>query len=256
MIGLFGLLLLNVSSVNALKTDVVDENHSFETAFLIEDHPLSKVSFQELKLNKQNYYAFEGNANEKFFMEMIIPENPKTAFFTPEIVFMGTPSQIINISKQLQVCTTDSCSFKVKQIGYKLNDPNAEFPIPSGYRGLLISYDGELPSKQINEPLHLDHFLQTTFYQRQGVEFTLPETSWYWIVVFDDDYDFEIGNKGNKYALVTGYIDDWDLYSWIIDFPRSWYDFKVFTNDSTSILILFSVMGIIALAVMYRSIKK
>ena len=254
MIGLFGLLLLNVPSVDGHKTTGAGENHSFETSFLIEDHTLSRVSYQELEPNEENYYAFEGKVNEKFFMEIVLPKDSGTAFFTPEIVFIGTPSQIINISQQLQnpVCTMDhsmasDCSFNVKQIGYKLNDPNADFPIPSGYRGLLISYDGEIPSEEHYEP-----FSQTTFYQRQGVEFTLPETSWYWIVVFDDD--FEIGD--NRYALATGYIEDWDLLSFLIDFPKSWYDTKVFTNDSTSILIVFGALGIIALAVMYRSAKR
>jgi len=254
MIGLFGLLLLNVPSVDGHKTTGAGENHSFETSFLIEDHTLSRVSYQELEPNEENYYAFEGKVNEKFFMEIVIPKDSGTAFFTPEIVFIGTPSQIVNISQQLQnpVCTMDhsmasDCSFNVKQIGYKFNDPNADFPIPSGYRGLLISYDGEIPSEEHYEP-----FSQTTFYQRQGVEFTLPETSWYWIVVFDDD--FEIGD--NRYALATGYIEDWDLLSFLIDFPKSWYDTKVFTNDSTSILIVFGALGIIALAVMYRSAKR
>ncbi len=254
MIGLFGLLLLNVPSVDGHKTTGAGENHSFETSFLIEDHTLSRVSYQELEPNEENYYAFEGKVNEKFFMEIVIPKDSGTAFFTPEIVFIGTPSQIVNISQQLQnpVCTMDhsmasDCSFNVKQIRYKFNDPNADFPIPSGYRGLLISYDGEIPSEEHYEP-----FSQTTFYQRQGVEFTLPETSWYWIVVFDDD--FEIGD--NRYALATGYIEDWDLLSFLIDFPKSWYDTKVFTNDQTSILIVFGALGIIALAVMYRSAKR
>ena len=253
VLSLIGLLLINIPFADAHKTTGADENHSFETAFLIEDHTLSRVSFQELEPNKQNYYAFEGLANQKFFMEMVIPKDSRTAFFTPEIVFIGTPSQIVNISKQLHnpVCTMDhsmasDCSFKVKQIGYKFNDPNADFPIPVGYRGLLVSYDGELPSEEHYEP-----FSQTTFYQRQGVEFTLPETSWYWIVVYDDD--FEVGD--NRYALSTGYIEDWGILS-LIDFAKSWIDAKIFTNDSTSILIVISAIGITAFAVMYRSVNR
>ncbi len=250
LLGLFALILV-IPPAEAHKTTGANENHSLDTAYVLPDHKLSRVSYQELELNENNYYAFEGKANEKFFAEIVIPKDYGTAFFEPELVIIGTPNQIVNIANQLKnpACSMDhsmasDCSFKATQIGYKFNDPNAVFPIPTGYRGLVISYDGELPSEEHYEP-----FSQTTFYQRQGVEFTLPETSWYWIAVFDDDYE----SGDNRYALATGYIEDWDLIAFMTDFPKSWYDTKVFTGDQSSILIVLGAIGIIALVVMYRS---
>ena len=55
--------------------------------------------------------------------------------------------------------------------------------------------------------------------------------------------------------LATGYIEDWGILS-LIDFAKSWIDAKIFTNDSASILIVISAIGITAFAVMYRSVNR
>ena len=243
LILMFAVILLCPQFAEAHKTTGAGENHSFETAHFIKDHKLSRVSYQELEPTRNNFYGFYGNAGEKFFMEIVIPKDSGTAFFSPEIAFIGTPTQIVNIFGQLNnpTCTLEHsmssvCRYDVNQIGYKFNDPNLVVGVPNGFRGLTFEYNGVLPSEAFYE-----QFSQTTFYQRQAIEFTLPETSWYWLIVYDKDFDL---SNDNRYALSIGYIEDWDILSWIIDFPRSWFDTKMFTGDTTSVFAVF--LGFVA----------
>ncbi|WP_299290680.1 hypothetical protein [Nitrosopumilus sp.] len=109
-----------------------------------------------------------------------------------------------------------------------------------------ILYEGNFPSKEFYEP-----FGQVTYWERQEVNFELPNDGKYFIIVIDEK------NQNGKYSLAVGTIEDFSALDFVTVLPTAWLQTKLFVNDFNAVIIFFSVCSsIILIPIIIYKIKK
>jgi hypothetical protein len=187
------------------------ENLSFENAMHIPDHKISWVIYEALDAYQTKFYSFEAKKGDPFYASIVIPKLDPLESYKPSLALAGEGIQIKNIGII-----------------------DAEFP-PGGI--VVYDYDGIIPSKEFYEP-----FGQTTYWERQEIQISIPEDGTYYIMVFD------IQGVSGKYSLAVGTIEDFSMIDFFTVLPAAWFETKLFYGDYFSLSIFFVILfGIPAL---------
>jgi hypothetical protein len=214
-------ILFNFAPADAHKPIQSDGiNLSFENALQLSDHKISWVIYEELEAFQSKFYSFEAKQGDSFYASIVIPTLDRLESYKPSLALVGEGIQIENI-------------------------PNIDAILPSG--GIVVyDYDGVIPSKEFYEP-----FGQTTYWDRQEIQISIPEDGTYYIVVFDEQ-----GVPG-KYSLAVGTIEDFSMIDFFTVLPSAWFETKLFFEDYFSLSIFFSfIFGIPALIIILKKRKK
>ena len=180
-------------------------NLSYENALQIPDHKISWVIYEELDVYQSKFYSFEAKKGEPFYASIVIPKLDPLVAYKPSLALAGEEIQIKNID-------------------------NFDGELPPG--GIVVyDYDGIIPSKEFYEP-----FGQTTYWDRQEIQISIPEDGIYYIMVFDSQ-----GFAG-KYSLAVGTIEDFSMADFFTVLPSAWFETKLFYGDYLSLSIFFTIM--------------
>jgi hypothetical protein len=209
-------VLFNFAPADAHKPIQSDgKNISFENALQIPDHKISWVIYEELDVYQTKFYSFEAKKGEPFYASIVIPKLDSLESYKPSLALAGEGIQVQNI----------------KNI-------NAELP-PGGI--VVYDYNGIIPSKEFYEP-----FGQTTYWERQEIQISIPEDGTYYIMVFDSQ-----GFPG-KYSLAVGTIEDFSMTDFFTVLPSAWFETKLFYGDYFSLSIFFSLLFGIPVLIFFR----
>lgn len=214
-------VLFNFAPADAHKPIQSDgKNLSYENALQIPDHKISLVVYEELEIYQTKFYSFEAKKGESFYASIVIPKLDHLESYKPSLALAGEGIQIQNI-----------------------HNIDAELP-PGGI--VVYDYDGIIPSKEFYEP-----FGQTTYWDRQEIQISIPEDGTYYIMVFDSQ-----GFPG-KYSLAVGTIEDFSMIDFFTVLPSAWFETKLFFGDYFSLSIFFTLLiGIPVLIILKIKRKK
>ncbi len=221
LVALLSLIVLfNFSPADAHKPIQSDgTNLTFENALQIPDHKISWVIYEELDVFQTKFYTFDAKKGDSFYASIVIPKLDPLVAYKPSLALGGEGIQIQNIH-------------------------NIDAELPSG--GIVVyDYDGIIPSKEFYEP-----FGQTTYWDRQEIQISIPEDGTYYIMVFDSQ-----GFAG-KYSLAVGTIEDFSMGDFFTVLPSAWFETKLFYGDYVSLLIFFSILIGIPILIVLRVIGK
>ncbi len=181
------------------------KNLSFENAMQIPDHMTSWVIYEELDAYQTKFYSFEAKKGEPFYASIVIPKLDRLESYKPSLALAGEGIQIKNIR-------------------------NIDADLPPG-GAVVYDYDGIIPSKEFYEP-----FGQTTYWERQEIQISIPEDGTYYIIVFD------LQGVPGKYSLAVGTIEDFSMIDFFTVLPAAWFETKLFYGDYFSISIFFTIL--------------
>ncbi len=176
------LIVVLIVTVSILTTSAIahipivpDDGTSLATATEIIDPWRSWFYYTELSSGEAQYYKFDVSAGERIRFMLNVPIPEGVRGFTPTFILMGPG--ITNIGAP---------------------DPSIE--IPSG-AGVMVIEPSSL------EPEY-EGFTPLSQYLIVALNMSASETGTYYIAIYDD-------TSGGRYALVSGYVEAYDLVSWI-----------------------------------------
>ena len=160
----------------------IDEIHSLDTAFNIENPTKSWTLYRELH-NEADYYKLQLNSGEQLRVSLYVKDLKEN--FSPELVIMGEDFVSQNIFPD-----------------------NLEKP--QGYEALI--FESETPQEREYEP-----FTPTSYYYLIDVDLTLNQTGDYFMAIFEPNsvegnYGLAVGYK-EEYTLTEWIMVPFDVVS-------------------------------------------
>lgn len=192
-----------------------DKNTSFERALIIPDHKISWVIYEDLDSFESKYYFFSATKGDSFYSSIVIPKLVPLENYKPSLSLAVVESKP-NLTED--------------------NEPIIESI--SEY-----NYDGMIPSEEFYEP-----FGQVTYWERQEIKITIPQTGDYYLIVSDKQ-----GISG-KYGLAVGTIEDFSPSDFVTVLPAAWFQTKLFFGDYVSASVPFIILGLVPIVII--SIKR
>jgi hypothetical protein len=172
-IGLFSILLMAsmvlvvAAPVEAHSPLFPQENHSIETAMVIDDPARSFAVYHELQMEEAAYYQFNMSAGDRIFVQVLVPVSPMEGFI---------PSLALLIP------------------GTGINDELPSFvEVPAGYHS--IASPGNPAAEGELEP-----FTPGPIFILAEIDAEATEDGIYYAVVYSND-------NGGNYAFVIGYLE-------------------------------------------------
>lgn len=230
------LILITIPNASAHKLIDSDENYSYDTATVIPDITLSRAIYAEIEPNLQNYYAFNGQKDTKFFGEIVIPIKDSPSLLEPKLAIVGDVSSISTIRSQVLSPNAPCDLSHTMGSGCFYDITNSfPYPLPTGKSAIVFENSLDLPTEQFYEP-----FSMTDYSQRQTISFTIPDESLYYIVVYSDDLFDD-----NSYTLATGFIEDWSALDLVTLLPYYVIKSQLEIGDYSSLLIILLFVSLI-----------
>jgi len=228
-------VIANLPFANAHKPLNSENNNNFETATEIPDYKVSWAIYQQLgDNNKPNYYRFNANKGERFYMQMMIPDLKKYNEFAPSIAIVGKDMHDAKLDK-----LTNSIVSRVgvSELGLDLSR-NADM------EAIILDYNRSSSSDKFYEP-----FTQTSYLVRQELLINdLPSSGVYELVIFNA---VQSDNEGRKFVLAVGETEDFSTIDFFTTLPAAWFQTKLFFEDYFSIIVVIMViLGVISLPVL------
>jgi len=168
-------MCLSSSHVSAHVPKAPNDGTTLDTATYITDPWRSWFYYSEIAADQFHYYEFEVTAGERIRFMLNIPIPDGNAGFEPGFVLMG-PGVVD------QGIAPDSLE------------------IPSGAGVMVVEFQEPTPEYEGFTPL--------SQYEIVDLNMSAPATGTYYIAVFDESI-------GGNYALVTGYVESYNLLEWI-----------------------------------------
>jgi hypothetical protein len=195
---------------------VPDDGTTLATATEVIDPWKSWFYYSELETGVLHYYSFEATAGERIRFMLNVPIPEGNRGFSPGLVLMGP-----NVTNQ------------------GTHPTGLEIPVGAGVMVVEASpleaeYEGFTPLSQ---------------YTTVNLNMSAPSTGTYYIAVYEE-------TSGGRYAFVTGYVEAYDLFSWIM-VPLMAMTIIAWAGQSILFILLLILLpllcGLMFLAVRRRS---
>jgi hypothetical protein len=172
-VGLFVTLLITImvlaiaAPAEAHSPLFPQENHSIDTAMIIEDPAKSFAVYHELESEEAAYYQFDMKAGDRIFVQVLVPVSPEEGF-VPNLALL--------------VPSTGS------------NEGLPSFvEVPEGYHSIVSPGDPAAEGE-------LEPFTPGPIFILAEIDVEAPESGTYYAVVYSND-------QAGNYAFVIGYLE-------------------------------------------------
>lgn len=194
------LLLVLAAPSSAHQPFFEEEDIVFSGPWRISDPTVSTVVYATLDSgNDVDYFAFDGQAGDRILLEITIPQIEGQDAFAPTMALMGPGLDTAPLPPRVER--------------------------PKGEAGVLEIAPEPGPAETFYEP-----FSRTSYWERQSVRVTLPESGSYAVAVWHPDgqvgrYGFVIGDK----EQLGG-----DLIGMVTKFPAYWTPVETEADESAA----------------------
>ena len=144
-----------------------DENHSIDTAMVIEDPAKSFVVYHDLERDEASYYQFDMKASERIFIQVLVPISPEDGFVPSIALLLPGPGSNEGLPSFVEV--------------------------PLGYHSMVAIGDPAAEGE-------LEPFTPGPIFILAEIDVQAPESGSYYAVVYSND-------EGGNYAFVIGYLE-------------------------------------------------
>ncbi|MFX1561485.1 MAG: hypothetical protein ACFFBL_12920 [Promethearchaeota archaeon] len=220
--GLFALLTITISLTfmvvvaDAHIPIVPNDGTTLATATEIIDPWKSWFYYTNLDSGVAHYYSFEASAGERIRFMLKVPIPEGDRGFTPNLVLMGP-----GVTNQ--------------------STPPVSLEIPVG-AGIMVIESSALEAEY-------EGFTPLSQYTTVSFNMSAPATGTYYIAIYDE-------TTGGRYALVTGYVEAYDVLQWIT-VPSMAITIIMWSGQSFLFILLLIllplILGLVILAVRNRT---
>mgnify|MGYP006277819419 CR=1 FL=1 len=220
VISFFIIIFMSVS-ITAMAHKPVDVSGpaSREMPIMIEDHQISWAAYTELsRVNEVDYYKFTAEKGEEIYSNLLIPYLERFKDFHPTIALIG-PGLPLDYSVE-----------------------NVNLAIKEGEGAIIKRYE----SNELEE--FYEPFTQTRYYVKQSLIVNAPQTSEYFLAVFNEK------EETGKYVFAIGRKEVWKPGE-IVKLPKTWWDVRMFMEQEKStyaITIGVGIVGLYLLSTLFR----
>jgi hypothetical protein len=206
-----------ITVANAHIPKVPDDGTTLGTATEIIDPWKSWFYHTLLDAGEIHYYSFEATEGERIRFKLNVPIPEGDRGFTPGLVLMGS-----NVTDQ--------------------GTHPSGLEVPEG-AGVMVFTPGVL------EPEY-EGFTPLSQYTTVDLNMSAPSTGTFYIGVYSE-------STGGRYALVTGYVEAYDLFQWIA-VPSMAITIIIWSGQNVLFILLLMflplILGLVFLAVNHKSV--
>lgn len=189
-------------------------------------------------------YTFDGKAGDFFHAGINIPQISGLEDYQVSLALLGPGLPGLEESEQTNASHSHT---GVETVAHEHESQSSYLPLPAGYNleqlgGLVVE---NRPGEDFFEP-----FTQTRYWGRQELDFNLPETGKYYLLVWNPE------GEGGKYVLDTGTEEVFGPAD-LLRFPIWWLNTRLYFEQGPSLvgaasILFFGIGGL----VIYRVRKK